>query len=307
MLSKFRITLARAPNPSLVGHPHEFQHDSATKPSVRRRFFSTGDFKGPLACRRPQSTWPKPLTRGAGHPWVSWLTKIINLNWLVSTGFARIHRPVFRLEILLILAALLPTLILSFARTADAATDDKPAVPVTLAQLNNEIQTLRTSLSRTIAALEELKVAANKNRDLSIAFNTFHQSWSELEAQTQTVRQHGTAARARVREHWEVWHAEITGMQNSELREKAQKRYAVTSKEFEKINDKIGDAKEAFAPLAADLKDIHTYLQNDLTRDAVSSLSGNIWKMGAQARTVDGKLAELSKKIERVVKKMSQA
>jgi thioesterase domain-containing protein len=178
---------------------------------------------------------------------------------------------------------------------------------VTLAQINSEIQILRQSLSRTMAALDEIKVAANKERDLSIPFNTFDKSWSDLEAQTEKVRQHGTAARARVREHWEAWHAEITGLQNQKVREKAQKRYAVTSKEFEKINDKVADAKEVFAPLAADLKDIHTYLQSDLSRAAVSALSGNIWKMGGQARAVDSKLEEVCKQIERAMKKMPSA
>jgi len=178
---------------------------------------------------------------------------------------------------------------------------------VSLAQLNNEIQVLRESLSRTMAALDQVKVAANKDSDLSIPFKAFSKSWSDLEAQIATVRQHGTATRARAKEHWEAWNAEVTGMQNPAMREKAQKRYAAASKEFEKINEKVADAKEAFAPLAADLKDIRTYLQTDLSRDAVSSLSSNIWKMGTQAHTVDGRLADLCKQIERTIKRLPQA
>jgi hypothetical protein len=187
---------------------------------------------------------------------------------------------------------------------ARAATEEGPPVTVSLAQLDDEISVLRQTLSRTIAALEEVKVAANKDRDLSIPFNTFDKSWSDLEAQTQKVRQHGTATRARAREHWEAWHAEVTGMQNPKLREKAQKRYAGATKEFEKINEKVADAKEVFAPLSADLKDIHTYLQTDLSKDAVSSLSGSIWKIGSQGRTVDAKLGDVSKQIDRTLKKL---
>jgi hypothetical protein len=206
-----------------------------------------------------------------------------------------------------VLLILVLSLLFCLAVPTQAATEPKPAIPVTLGQLNDEIQNLRASLSRTIAALDEVKATANKNRDLSIPFKTFDKSWTDFESQTQVVRQHGTAVRARTQEHWEAWHAEVTGMQNPKLRDKAQKRYAVASKEFEKVNDKVADAKEAFAPMAADLRDIHSYLQTDLTRDAVSSLSGSIWKIGAQARSVDGKLADLSKQIERAMNKMPQS
>jgi hypothetical protein len=198
-------------------------------------------------------------------------------------------------------------LVAALAPSARAAAEEKPTVMVSLAELNGEIQVLRGSLSRTMAALDEVKVAANRNADLAIPFKAFSKSWSDLEAQIAKVRQHGTATRARAKEHWEAWHAEATGLQNPKLREKAQKRYAVASKEFEKINEKVADAKEVFAPLAADLKDIHTYLQTDLSRDAVSSLSSNIWKMGTQAHTVDGRLEDVCKQIERTIKKLPQA
>src|SRR4051812_10665806 len=136
------------------------------------------------------------------------------------------------------------SLLAGTAFPARAASEENPTVMVTLGQLNREIQLLRGTLSRTMAALEQVKVAANKNADLSVPFNSFNKSWSGLEEQTATVRQHGTAARARAKEHWQAWHAEVTGMQNPKLREKAQKRYAAATKEFEKINEEVADAKE---------------------------------------------------------------
>jgi len=232
---------------------------------------------------------------------------ISNAHRIRTSSDPTLALKLIKVEVLPILSVIIPMFLLATPLHSLAATEEKPAVTVTLGQINTEIQVLRQTLSRTMAALDEIKVAANKERDLSIPFNTFDKAWADLEAQTQKVRQHGTAARARVREHWEAWHAEITGLQNEKVREKAQKRYAATSKEFEKINDKVADAKEAFAPLAADLKDIHTYLQSDLSRPAVSALSGNIWKMGAQARTVDSKLEDVSKQIERSMKKMPSA
>jgi predicted nucleic acid-binding Zn-ribbon protein len=184
--------------------------------------------------------------------------------------------------------------------------EEKPTVTVSLSQLNTELRNLRENLSRTIAALQNVKSAANKNADLSKPFATFSSAWAEFDAQIAKVRQDGIATRARAKEHWEAWHSELINMQNPELREKAEKRYASTTKEFEKISEKVADAKEDFAPLEADLKDVHTYLKTDLSRDAVSSLSSTIWKMGNQAHTVDGELADISKQIERTLSKLPQ-
>jgi hypothetical protein len=187
-----------------------------------------------------------------------------------------------------------------------AATEEKPTVMVSLSQLNTELRTLRENLSRTIAALQNVKAAANKSADLSKPFATFSSAWTEFDAQIAKVRQDGIATRARAKEHWEAWRSELTEMQNPKLREKAEERYASTTKEFEKISEKVADAKADFAPLEADLKDVHTYLKTDLSKDAVSSLSSTIWKMGNQAHTVDGELADISKQIERTLNKLPQ-
>lgn len=178
---------------------------------------------------------------------------------------------------------------------------------VSLSQLNTEIRTLREYLSRTMATLEQVKAAANNNEDLAKPFDAFNDAWTALDGQVAKVRQHGLATKARAKEHWEAWQTELISMQNPKLREKAQKRYSSTTREFEKISQKVAEAKEDSAPLAADLKDINTYLKTDLTKDAVSSLSSAIWKMGNQANSVDGKLADVCKQIERTMHKLPQS
>jgi len=192
------------------------------------------------------------------------------------------------------------------AQQARAASDDKPTVMVTLNQLNSEFHVLRENLSRAMGALDQVKSSANGDGDLTKTFAGYTSAYGDLEKQVTTMRQHGTAAKARAKEHWEAWQKELTEMQNPKLREKAQKRFTSTQSEFEKIVEKVGEAKEAFAPLAADLKDINTYLATDLSKDAVSSLSNTIWKMGGAAHTVDGRLADVCKQIEKTMNKLPQ-
>ncbi len=186
------------------------------------------------------------------------------------------------------------------------AAEAKPTVTMGLVQFDNEISTLRSHLSGTMAALADVKAAAGQNADLAKPYASFTRSFQALQFQTEKVRQYGMAVKARAKEHWEVWQKDLTAMQNPNLREKAQNRYTATSKQFDKIVERVETAKEAFAPLMADLNDINTYLKTDLSKDAVSSLSGNIWKMGNAARSVDGKLADVSEEIGKTLKKMPQ-
>ncbi len=160
-----------------------------------------------------------------------------------------------------------------------AAEEAKPSMVVGLSQLNDEIHLLRSKLAGTMSTLEALK-EASKSGDIMKPYADFSDAFASLDAQATQIREHGTAAKARAKERWEVWQKELTAMQNPKLREKAQSRYTATQKEFDKIIERVDKAKESFAPLMADLKDISVYLKTDLSKDAVSSLSGTIWKLG---------------------------
>ncbi len=191
-------------------------------------------------------------------------------------------------------------------QAAEESKDIKQTVVVGLTQWNNDISTLRTTLSGTIGALEEVKATAAKSGALAKPYATFSDAMAGLEAQVAKLRERGTATKARAKEHWAAWQTELTTMQNVKLREKAQSRYSATQKEFQKIQERVDAAKEVFAPLMADLKDVDTYLKADLSKEAVDSLSGTIWNMGRAAQKVDARLLDLNEQINRVVKKMPQ-
>lgn len=191
----------------------------------------------------------------------------------------------------------------SRAQGADSA---KPAAVVRLSQLDSDIGSLRSRLASTVAALEDVKAAAANNADLATPYRNFSDSLAGLEGQVALLRERGTAAKARAKEHWSAWQMELTSMQNPKLREKAQSRYTATVKEFQKIVERVDAAKEVCGPLMADMKDVDTYLKTDLSKDAVSSLSRNIWNMSLKAKKADARLADVSEQINRTIKKMPQ-
>ncbi len=189
---------------------------------------------------------------------------------------------------------------------AKAADEAKQTVVVRLSQLDNDIEALRGRLSSTMTALEELKSTAAKNGDLAAPYKNYSESLAALEKQVAELRERGIAAKARAKEHWNAWEVELTSMQNPQLREKAQDRYSATVKEFQKIVERVDTAKKTFAPLMADMKDLDTYLNTDLSKDAVSSLSGTIWGMSNTAKKADARLADVNEQIRRTIKKMPQ-
>ncbi len=195
---------------------------------------------------------------------------------------------------------------LGMVSQTQAAEDVKQTVVVRLSQLDNDIVVLRSRLGSTMGALEDLKSVAAKNGDLATPYKNFSESLAGLEGQVAQLRERGIAAKARAKEHWNAWEVELTSMQNPQLREKAQSRYSSTVKEFQKIVERVDTAKKTLSPLMGDLKDISTYLNTDLSKDAVSSLSGTIWKMSETARKADSRLADVNEQIQRTIKKMPQ-
>src|SRR4051794_29039880 len=94
------------------------------------------------------------------------------------------------------------------------AADAKPTVSVTLSQLNAEFHTLRDNLASTMMALGEVKAAAANAGDLDKTFAGFSSAYGVMEAQVAKIREHGTATKARAKEHWEAWQKELTEMVN---------------------------------------------------------------------------------------------
>jgi len=187
-----------------------------------------------------------------------------------------------------------------------AARAGAPGSVVSLADFKSELTLLQADVSATVDSLNAVKESAKKEGDLSKAVEDLGTHFKTMEARVETLRTNATTAKARVKAHYDAWAKELTEMQNAKLREKAQDRLSRSQKEFDKIIAEAADTKEKVLPFVSEVKDIVIYLNADLSKDAVDSLSNNIWKIGNRSRSVIGSIGDLIKQIEDTIKSLPQ-
>ena len=195
------------------------------------------------------------------------------------------------------LAALLPVAALA----AEKQSSGKAVV--SLSELKSQLSALQTHISSTMAALEGVKVSAETG-GLEKAAANFSTRFQTLDAQVERIRRDAVVVKARAADHYEHWQKEIAEVQNPKIREKAQARFASARQMFDKIIASAQETKQQSVPFLSDLKDIATYLEADLSQDAVKSLSSTIWKLGNKSKGVLGSISDLNEQIDRAIKAM---
>jgi hypothetical protein len=201
---------------------------------------------------------------------------------------------------------MIAALALAVAVVGSSAGDKNPVV-VELATVQKGVAKLRTCVADTASALDAVKNAAKAGGDLKAPNASFSKQLTQLEEQITTLRGQATQMRARADDHYKAWQAEVTKMGNPKLREKAQNRFADAKDEFEAIITTADEAKRNLVPYVADLRDIASYLNVDLSVDAVKSLSGTIWRLGNKANSVLGSIDDVSKQIGKALETQPQS
>lgn len=189
----------------------------------------------------------------------------------------------------------------SYAADAKAG---PPGSVITLADLKHQLILLQDKVSTTTEALQQVKESAKSESSLSKAATEFHRRFAALEGQFSTVRTQAVVVKARAKEHYENWQKELSSVQNTDIREKAQKRYTASREEFDKIVAKAERAKEEALPFTSQLKDIAIYLDADLSEEAVKSLSNTIWKLNGEAKSLNGSISDVVDQIDRTIKSL---
>jgi hypothetical protein len=183
---------------------------------------------------------------------------------------------------------------------------DKPSAPVSLSDLKNQLTLLQDNIKSAVNTLQQVKDSAKNPAALQKAAANFQGRFDSLEAQVEAVRKQAVQVKARSTAHYESWQKELTALQSTAIREKAQARFSESREEFDKIIATAEHAKEVALPFVSELKDIVLYLKADLSEDAVKSLSNTIWKIGNKSRSVIGSIADVNEQIDRTIKSLPQ-
>ena len=165
-----------------------------------------------------------------------------------------------------------------------------------IAEFRDEIVNIKKQVDAAMAALD--KVVTTAATDPRKAFNEFDKSVPRVDDAAKKAKKRAEDMKARGQAYFKDWEKELAALNNPEIRKLAEERKAKLQATFDSIRGFMQPVRDEFNTWQSDLKDLQTYLRNDLTIagvDAAKELIGKT-KTGGQSvqQNLDKVIAELN-------------
>jgi predicted nucleic acid-binding Zn-ribbon protein len=165
-----------------------------------------------------------------------------------------------------------------------------------ISDFRTEILNGKKAIDQTMAALD--KVAASAATDPRAAYEEFSKSVANLDSTANKIRKRGQAMREQGKAYFTQWEQQLAQVKNPEIQQLATQRKAKLQEAFDNIKNVAEPLKTQFDPWMSDLKDLQTYLANDLTVtgvDAAKTLFKKAQTGGMEVqKSMDALIAELN-------------
>lgn len=160
-------------------------------------------------------------------------------------------------------------------------------------------------LDNTLAALEQVVATAQQNP--KPAFDTFVKEYGAFSDELADLTKQREALKSKA----ETWFAEFEkkneAIQDPDLRKAGTKRLAEFREEVKGVSQQVDELMNGTTALHGRLKDVRTFLGNDLTAKGIETVSGRIADAAKEGRKFAAGLGKLSKSSEMLASKMRAA
>ena len=165
-----------------------------------------------------------------------------------------------------------------------------------IAEFRDEIVNVKKEVDATLAALD--KVVTTAATDPRKAFKEFDKAVPRVDDAAKKAKKRAEDMKARGQAYFKDWEKDLATLTNPEIRKLAEERKAKLQATFGSIKTFMEPARDQFNPWLADLKDLQTYLRNDLTIGGIDAAKELISKTKTEGwgvqQTIDKAIAELN-------------
>jgi len=158
-------------------------------------------------------------------------------------------------------------LLLAGCATAGYQQAEKTGAGIT--EYREEIYKGKQAIDATMQSLGQ--IAATANSDPRQAFQQYRKDVSNLEAATAKVRKRSQELKAKGEAYFKRWQEETATVQDPEIRKVSEEQKAKMQATFDNIQKYSDPLKAKFDPWLSNLRDLRTYLSNDLTVSGISA------------------------------------
>jgi chromosome segregation ATPase len=171
---------------------------------------------------------------------------------------------------------------------AAAAPDKAEKVAQKMLGMDQSIQTASMHIDKTLTSLNAL---AQPGGDLVAKYKDFSKNIDDLDKVAQKAKSNAEAASKQREAYLAEWKANQDKIVNPELKQASEARRAELEPKVTAIKTSLGSARETFNPFLQDLKDLRTFLANQLNPGGIASANTLITKCSAAGEKVKSDLS----------------
>lgn len=174
-----------------------------------------------------------------------------------------------------------------------------------IVEYQTEITKGKQAIDATLQALGQVTETADT--DPRAAFHLFTRNLATLESVTAKVRKRNQELKAKGDAYFKRWQQEIATMQNPEIRQLSEEQKVKLKATFDGIQGHVDPIKAKFDPWLSNLKDLRTYLSNDLTSSGINAARGLIVKAQGDGAEIQRSLDALTSELNTVANSLTPA
>ena len=183
------------------------------------------------------------------------------------------------------------------AGCATTGFDRSANIAETMAKQVEGVQPAKPQVDAMLASLEGLTRAQG---DMRPAFKQFSQTLDDTEKTAARARKSQATIREKEAEYFAEWQRQAAEITNPQIKAATQARQAEVKSTLASLSQTGRAAGEAYDPFISNMKDIRTYLSNDLTPAGVKRLEPTIEKARRDGAALQKALDEFNRASERV-------
>lgn len=171
--------------------------------------------------------------------------------------------------------------------------------------MDNDIQEASRQLDATEASLEAL--VRPSQMDVEQAFESYKDNVEKMVAMEKRFAKHAEEMKARGIDYFEEWKKEGTEYENAEIQKLSDERRAELGEIYDKIAENSIGVDEAFKAYVSDLKEIQTFLSNDLTTKGIEAIRPTSQKVVKKGNNLHYAIQNVQTAIQKARTEMSIA
>ncbi len=167
----------------------------------------------------------------------------------------------------------------------------------TMAKQTQVIHEAKPQVDAMLASLDDLTRAQG---DLRPAFKKFSETLDDTEKVVARARKTSDTIREKEAEYFAEWEKQAAEIQNPQIKAATQARQAEVRAKFASLGQTGRVAGDAYDPFIANMKDVRTYLSNDLTPEGIKKIGPTIDKARRDGAALQKALDDFNRASESV-------